>query len=119
LAQHDLVLAHLARLYGSLSFHAQNFGLVPSYPLLLDIQEEGPVALSELLAVTATGKLLVCAQTKIDLCYNPNENNGLFAIAMPFAVSKALRETLPDFPLYQVQLEWRAWQAGIDELVNM
>jgi hypothetical protein len=68
LAQHDLVLAHLARLYGGLSFHAQNFGLVPSYPLILDIQEEGPVALSELLAVTATGKLLVCAQTQIDLC---------------------------------------------------
>jgi hypothetical protein len=118
LAQHDLVLAHLARLYGSLSFHAQNFGLVPSYPLILDIQEEGPVALSELLAVTATGKLLVCAQTKIDLCYNPNENNGLFAIAQPILVSKALRETLPDFPLYTVQLEWRAWQAGIDELVK-
>jgi hypothetical protein len=42
----------------------------------------------------------------------------ILAIAQPILVSKALRETLPDFPLYTVQLEWRAWQAGIDELVK-
>jgi formylglycine-generating enzyme required for sulfatase activity/DNA anti-recombination protein RmuC len=118
LVQHELVLAHLARLYGGLAWNAQHFGLCPSYPLLVDIQEEGPVALTELLAVTATGKLLVCAQAEIPECENPIENNGLFAIARPLPIPKALRETLPDFPLYQVQLEWRAWQAGIDELVK-
>jgi hypothetical protein len=118
LVLHDLVLAHLARLYGSLAWNAQHFGLCPSYPLIVDIQQDRPVALTELLAVTATGKLLVCAEAEIPECDNPIENNGLFAIARPFRMSTALRETLPDFPLYQVQFEWRAWQAGIDELVK-
>ncbi|RKZ91894.1 MAG: hypothetical protein DRR19_05885 [Candidatus Parabeggiatoa sp. nov. 1] len=118
LVQHDLVLAHLARLYGGLSWDAQHFGLCPSYPLFFEIQEQMPTALSELLAVTATGKLLVCAKAEIPLCDNPSENNGLFAIAQPLPMSKALRETWPEFPLYQVQLEWRAWQAGIDDIVK-
>ncbi|OQY55623.1 MAG: hypothetical protein DRR08_11165 [Candidatus Parabeggiatoa sp. nov. 2] len=56
LVLHDLVLAHLARLYGGLAWNAQHFGLCPSYPLVVDIQQDRPVALTELLAVTATGK---------------------------------------------------------------
>ncbi len=60
----------------------------------------------------------MCAEAEVPECENPIENNGLFAIARPFRMSTALRETLPDFPLYKVQLEWRAWHAGIDELVK-
>ena len=43
LAQHDLVLAHLARLYGGLSWNNQVFGLCPSYPLIVDIQQDRPM----------------------------------------------------------------------------
>jgi formylglycine-generating enzyme required for sulfatase activity len=118
LVQHELVLAHLARLYGGLAWNAQHFGLCPSYPLVVEIQQDRPVALSELLAVTATGKLLVCAEAEIPESENPIENNGLFAIARPLPLPETQQETLPDFPFYQVQLEWRAWQAGIDELVK-
>jgi formylglycine-generating enzyme required for sulfatase activity/cell division septal protein FtsQ len=118
LVQHDLIHVHLARLYGSLSSNAQNFGLVPPFSLAFEIQEQGPVALSELLAVTASGKLLVCAKAEIQAIDNHKENKGLFAIARPVPMSKALQKTLPDLPWYQVQLEWRDWQGGIDELVK-
>ncbi|RKZ92315.1 MAG: hypothetical protein DRR19_04630 [Candidatus Parabeggiatoa sp. nov. 1] len=43
LVQHDLVLAHLARLYGGLSWNNQVFGLCPSYPLIVDIQQDRPM----------------------------------------------------------------------------
>jgi formylglycine-generating enzyme required for sulfatase activity len=118
LVQHELVQAHLARLYSNLTWNAQQFGLCPSYPLIVDIQQDRPVALSELLAVTATGKLLVCAEAEVPECDNPIENNGLFAIARPLPLPETQQETLPDFPFYQVQLEWRTWQAGIDEFVK-
>jgi len=119
LVQHDLVLAHLARLYGGLSWNAQHFGLLPSYSQpIIDIQKEGPVALSHLLAVTATGKLLVCAKATIPHCDNPNENKGLFAIAQPLKLPEAMQKTWPDFPLYQIQLKWQAWQSGIDDIVK-
>ena len=118
LVQHDLVLAHLARLYGGLSWNAQHFGLLPSSSLTVEIEEQKPVALSHLLAVTATGKLLVCASVPIPECDNPIENKGLFAIARPLKLPDALQKTWPDFPLYQVKLAWRAWDAGIDEIVK-
>ncbi|RKZ92314.1 MAG: hypothetical protein DRR19_04625 [Candidatus Parabeggiatoa sp. nov. 1] len=51
-------------------------------------------------------------------CDNANENNGLFAIAQPLPMSKALRDTQPPFPLHKIRLEWRAWQQGIDEIVK-
>jgi hypothetical protein len=118
LVQHDLVLAHLARLYGNISWNAQVFGLCSPYQLILDIQQDRPKALSKLLAVTATGKLMVCDKADIPDGDNSNHNNGLFAIARPYPLPKALEETLPKFPLYQVQLEWRAWQSGINEIVE-
>ncbi|MEK8022149.1 MAG: formylglycine-generating enzyme family protein [Candidatus Parabeggiatoa sp.] len=118
LVQHDLVLAHLARLYGSLSSHSQHFGLLPSYSLTIEIQEQKPLALSNLLALTATGKLLVCAKAAIPECDNPSENKGLFAIAKPLKLPETLQKTWPVFPFYQVQLEWQAWQSGIDEIVK-
>jgi len=116
LVQHDLVLAHLARLYGGIQWNQQVFGLISSPTI--DIQEHQPTTLSELLAVTATGQLLVCDQADIPECQNPTENNGLFAIAKPIPMSSNLSEIWPEFPLSQVRLEWRAWQAGLDELAN-
>ncbi|MEK8022120.1 MAG: formylglycine-generating enzyme family protein, partial [Candidatus Parabeggiatoa sp.] len=118
LVQHDLVLAHLALLYGGLSWNAQHFGLLPSSSLPFEIEEQKPVALSHLLALTATGKLLVCASVPIPECDNPIENKGLFAIARPLKLPDALQKTWPDFPLYQIELEWQEWQTGIDDIVK-
>jgi len=29
-----------------------------------------------------------------------------------------VQKTWPDFPLYQIQLKWQAWQSGIDDIVK-
>jgi len=113
--QHELVLAHLARLYGSINWNTQVFGLCPPYKFCLDIQGN---TLSKLVAVTVTGKLMVCRETKIPKCDNYFDNNGLFVIAQPYPLPEPLWETQLHFPLYQLELEWRKWQQGIEEIVK-
>ncbi|MDM8557393.1 SUMF1/EgtB/PvdO family nonheme iron enzyme [Candidatus Parabeggiatoa sp. HSG14] len=114
LVQHELVLAHLARLYGSLYWNSQVFGLCPQIPLQLDIQAG---TLSKLVAITKTGKLMVCEQAKIPECDNSGDR-GLFAIASPYPFPKSLQNKLPHFPLCQVKLEWLPWEKGNREIVK-
>jgi formylglycine-generating enzyme required for sulfatase activity len=114
LVQHELVLAHLARLYGSLYWNSQVFGLCPQIPLQLDIQAK---KLFKLVAITKTGKLMVCEQAKIPECDNLGDK-GLFAIASPYPFPKSLQDKLLPFPLYQVKLEWLSWEKGNREVVE-
>ena len=115
LVQHELVLAHLARLYGSLYWNSQVFGLCPQYPLQLNTQEK---TLSKLVAITNTGKLMVCEQANIPECNDHIGNQGLFAIALPYPFPNSQPDMQPTFPLCQVKLEWLAWEKGEHEVVE-
>jgi len=118
LVQHELVLAHLARLYGSLNWNAQNFGLCPPHNFHIDDLKQEKPKISKLVAITSTGKLMFCNEAVLPKIDKSNAELGLFALAIPYSLPEPLSENLPDFPLYQVKLEWRAWQQGIEEIVK-
>jgi hypothetical protein len=108
LVQHELVLVHLTRLYSNINWSEQNFGLYQSYQL--EFENDIPKNIFELIAITKTGKLMVCGEYKLSKIGEPTNNDGLFAFAD--------KEIYPDFPLYKVELRWGDWEQ-VEEIVKI
>ncbi len=115
MVQHELILAHLARLYGNIVWNAQVFGLCHPYQGL-DIQQNNPT-ITQLMAVTTTGKLMISNETPIPNNDNTATNNGLFAIANAehYRLPQAFQQQQL---LYGIQLQWMAWETGINNIVK-
>jgi len=112
LIQHELLLAHLARLYGSVNWNEHNFGLCPPYPFSIDF----PNHISKLVAITATGKLMVCAKADIPK-YDNTDKQCLFVKGIPYPLANS-PNNYPDFPLFQtIELQWLSEQA-VDKLIK-
>ncbi len=112
LIQHELLLAHLARLYSSVNWNEHNFGLCPPYPFSIDF----PNQISKLVAITATGKLMVCAKADMPK-YDNTDKQCLFVKGIPYPLANS-PNTYPDFPLFQtVELQWLSEQA-VDKLIK-
>ncbi|MDM8563997.1 hypothetical protein QUF54_11660 [Candidatus Marithioploca araucensis] len=112
LIQHELLLAHLARLYSSINWNEHNFGLCPPYPFSIDF----PNHISKLVAITATGKLMVCAKADMPK-YDNTDKQCLFVKGIPYSLANS-PNTYPDFPLFQtVELQWLSEQA-VDKFIK-
>jgi hypothetical protein len=108
LVQHELVLALLTRLYSNINWSEQNFCLYQ--PCQLEFENDIPKNIFELIAITKTGKLMVCGEYNLSKIGKPSNNDGLFAFAD--------KEIYPDFPLYKVELRWGGWEQ-VEEIVKI